>query len=171
MTTETLLKTQLKNKFNVDYASIQKGDYFTKEQVEEITGLKQGTTRYQSAILQLKAEMEKNLKFYSVEAVIKQESYGLLVCSDTRASDYVWDRFSSHLKGTVNYTNKMKHNVDTTNLNDKDKDNYYKRLQVATAVTEGAMQTKKKIIGLQNNRERAVVAISNSTAKQLNEVA
>ena len=171
MTTLTLLETQLKNKFNVDYASIQKGDYFTKDQIEEITGLKQGTTRYQSGILQLKAEMEKNLKFHNVDCVIKQEDYGLLVCSDTRASDYVWDRFNSHLKGTVNYTNKMRHNVDTTNLSNKDKDSYYKRLQIATEVTEVALKTKKKIIGLQNNRERAVVAISNSTAKQLNEIA
>ena len=32
------------NKYDVDYSSLQKGDYISREQIEEITGLKWGTT-------------------------------------------------------------------------------------------------------------------------------
>lgn len=166
----TLLNKEIKNKFDVNYASLAKGDYVTPEQIESITGTQQGTTRFQTAILRLKAEMEKNFKHLGLDAVIKQENYGLLICSDTRAADYTWNRFTSHLKGAAKQTDDMRHKVDTTNFTSKEKADYYNRLQIATEVTEGAIKTKKKIIGLQSNMERASL-VSNNTAVQLNQAA
>ena len=166
----TLLNKEIKNKFDVNYASLTKGDYITPEQIEAITGTQQGTTRFQTAILRLKAEMEKNFKHLGLECVIKQENYGLLICSDTRASDYVWGRINSHITGAIKYTNDMRHKVDTTNFTNKQKLDHYNRLQIATEVTEGAIKTKKKIIGLQSNMERASL-VSNNTAVQLNQAA
>ena len=166
----TLLNKEIKNKFDVNYASLTKGDYITPKQIESITGTQQGTTRFQTAILRLKAEMEKNFKHFGLECVIKQENYGLLICSDTRASDYVWGRINSHIIGAIKYTNDMRHKVDTTNFTNKQKLDHYNRLQIATEVTEGAIKTKKKIIGLQSNMERASL-VSNNTAVQLNQAA
>jgi hypothetical protein len=97
--TLTLLNKEIKNKFDVNYTSLQKGDYITSEQIEAITGTQQGTTRFQTAILRLKAEMEKNFKYLNLDAVIKQENYGLLICNDDRAAEYTWNRVNSHITG------------------------------------------------------------------------
>jgi hypothetical protein len=62
----------------------------------------------------------------------------------------------------------MRHKVDTSDFDDKQKATYYKRLQIATEVSEAATKTKKKIIGLQSQMERASV-VSKNTALQLNQ--
>lgn len=114
--------------------------------------------------------MERNFRQLGFDCVIKQENYGLLICKDDRAVDYLYGRFNSHLTGMGKYTNNLRHKVDTTDFKDVDKQAYYKKLQIATEVTESANRTKKKIIGLQSQMERATV-LSNSSGLKLNQAA
>ena len=149
----------MKNKYNVEYSSLQKGSYITVKNIEEITGVPFDDKKFGLASLNLKTEIERNLNSLGVNAVLKHENNGLLICDDEKAVQYTWNRFNSHLTGMVKQTSDMRHKVDTINFTDKEKKDYYNKLQIATEVTEGATKTKKKILGLQNNRERASIGI------------
>ena len=66
----------------IDVQHLQKGDYLSPTEIEEITGEMEGTREYQFALMQLRQEIEHGLRCLGRPATIKTEGSGLR-CSPT----------------------------------------------------------------------------------------
>ena len=60
----------------VNIESLQKGDYLSPIEIEEITGEIEGTQEYQFALMQLRQEIESGLRCLGRPVTIKTEARG-----------------------------------------------------------------------------------------------
>ena len=72
----------------IDVQHLQKGDYLSPIEIEEITGEMEGTREYQFALMQLRQEIEHGLRCLGRPATIKTEGSGLRVLTDAEAAVY-----------------------------------------------------------------------------------
>ncbi len=106
-------------RFPVDYDTIQKGDYFGPEQVEEWTGEKPGTAIYNFKMLKLCLQITQGVLDERGELwTLCIRDGGIAVLSDSDASTYNAQQFERHLNGLARSSQKMAA-VDVAKLPDK----------------------------------------------------
>lgn len=109
--------------------TLQKGDYLSPTEIEQITGEVEGTTAYQFALMQLRSEIERALRSVGRPATIKAEGMRLRILTDAEAAQYN-ARHGELARFKLFRAFRRNQAVDEANLSDADRQAHYRTLEV-----------------------------------------
>jgi len=113
----------------INIENVQKGDYFSPVEIEEITGEIEGTREYQFALMQLRHEIESGLRCLGRPATIKTEGAGLRVLTDAEAAVYN-ARHGELARFKLFRAFRRNQAVDEANLTAPERQAHYRTLEV-----------------------------------------
>ena len=128
----------------IDVRHLQKGDYLSRTEIEEITGEMEGTREYQFALMQLRQEIEHGLRYLGRPATIKTEGGGLRVLTDAEAAVYN-DRHGDLARFKLFRAFRRNQAVDEANLSDAERQAHYRTLEVQGKYVQALKQISRQL--------------------------
>jgi hypothetical protein len=128
--------------FNVE--SLQKGDYLSPTEIEEIIEEVEGTREYQFALMQLRQEIEHGLLCLSRPATIKTEGSGLRVLTDPEAAVYN-ARHGNLARFKLFRAFRRNQAVDEAKLTDPERQVHYRTLEVQGKYVQALKQISREV--------------------------
>ena len=128
----------------IDVHHLQKGDYLSPTEIEEITGEMEGTREYQFALMQLRQEIEHGLRCLGRPATIKTEGSGLRVLTDSEAAVYN-ARHGDLARFKLFRAFRRNQAVDEANLSNPERQAHYRTLEVQGKYVQALKQISRQL--------------------------
>ncbi len=128
----------------VNIESLQKGDYLSPIEIEEITGEIEGTQEYQFALMQLRQEIESGLRCLGRPVTIKTEGAGLRVLTDAEAAVYN-ARHGDLARFKLFRAFRRNQAVDEANLSDPERQAHYRTLEIQGKYVQALKQISRQL--------------------------
>lgn len=138
----------LLSRYPIDTSAIHKGDEFSVEKVEQITGLERDTTAFRLAALGLQSLIQKRTGF-TVKALT---TGGLRVLTDPEASEHNRRQFEHNMRGMF-LRHELNLNVDRTALSEEQLARHDRALTSQAAYLAVLAREHKKVIRLEQAQD------------------
>lgn len=135
----------------LDFDEIQKGDVISPAQLEEITGRKIGTTKYQLAVLQLSSRIAKECADRNKPVSIAVMKGTLCVLTDEQASEYEHQQFKSRFRG-AGRAHRRAVAVNVGRLSDVQKKKHERNVFVQAGMLQAARTQRRRLIAQAHKR-------------------
>lgn len=135
----------------LDFDAIAKGDTIPPAKLEEITGEKTGTTRYQFAVMQLGAKIMFECGARGNHVTVAQVKGCLCVLSDEHASPYEDGRVKAGLRGAGRHFKRLQH-VDRSKLSEQQRKQHDRSVLFNGRMLQAAANERKLLIGAAHKR-------------------
>ncbi len=125
------------NKYPIDFETVEKGDVFSVEMLEQITATKFGTDKFTFKVLALQGRITDETGY-----TVKNHGDSLVVLKDEEASNYN-DRMFKRFKRGMFHRHKLMQNVDVAQLSDTMKDQHERKVLTQSRYISALRNPKK----------------------------
>jgi len=132
------------NFFPIDYKSLKKGDIIPINRIEEITGAKHGTSKYDFSCLKLKGRIESELRELGYIWTIAGVDGNLKILTDPEAAIYNHREQVAARRRQLRRFELQQH-VDSAILPEDQKQQHERRLEINGRYIQSMLDTRKQL--------------------------
>lgn len=132
------------SRYPFDFDALKKGDSFTPEFLEDITGEKRQTSRYAFKVLALQQQIADELEARGRPVVVATVKECLRILTDEEAGPYLEKRFNQ-AQAALRRSFRRELLVDTSKLTPEQREKLQRNQQVHGAIVAAQRMTQRKL--------------------------